>query len=84
MDIMHEAARRLTMNGVAQKELVDKYKELEKMHRDQGVVLDRVPELENKISDMETKNTQLSEMDTNLKEINERLTNESTVKDGKI
>lgn len=73
------------MNGVTHKELVDKYKkELEKMCWVQGVVLDRVVELENRISEMETTNTQLSETNTSLTKINEQLTNECTVEDGKI
>lgn len=61
MNIMHEAVRCIIMNGIAQKESVDKYKkELEKMRREQEIVLDRVAELENKISNMETSNTKLS------------------------
>lgn len=51
---------------------------------EQEIVIDRVAELENKISDMETANAQLSEMNTSLIEINKRLIDECIVDGGRI
>lgn len=58
LNIMNELTCRLVMNGVAKKELDDKYKkELEKTYREQAIALDRVALLEEKVSELEAINT---------------------------
>lgn len=65
--------------------MVDKYeKDLEKNCRDQVIMLDRVKVTERKLSDSKAVNATSAETNSSFTEVNERLTDECAVKEGKI